>query len=62
MPNYSFVIKRKQIDCFDIFNNILKVKDDLGDSVVWSPPLMQLCQAFPVKVIREVMKVSAPQM
>lgn len=26
--------KRKQIDYFDIFNNILKVKDDLADSVV----------------------------
>lgn len=56
-----FMIKRKQIDYFDIFSNILKVKDDLVDSAVWSR-LMQLCQEFPVKVIREVEKVSTSQM
>lgn len=51
----------KKIDYFDILNNILKVKDDLVDFVVWSRQ-MQLCQEFPVKVIREVEKVSLPQM
>lgn len=51
----------KKIDYFDILNNILKVKDDLVDFVVWSQQ-MQLCQEFPVKVIREVEKVSLPQM
>lgn len=55
------MIKRKQIDYFDIFSNILKVKDDLVGFVVWSR-LMRLCQEFPVKVIREVEKVSTPQM
>lgn len=55
------MIKRKQIDNFYIFPDILKVKDDPVDSVVWSPP-MQLCQEFPVKVIREAEKVSTSQM
>ena len=52
---------QEKTDYFDIFSNIFKVKDDLVDSVVWSR-LMQLCQESPVKVIREVEKVSSPQM
>lgn len=55
------MIKKKQMEYFDIFNNILKVKDDLVDSVVWSWQI-QLCQEFPVKVIRKVEQVSTPQM
>lgn len=57
----SFDDQEKQMEYFDIFNNILKVKDDLIDSVVWSWQ-MQLCQEFPVKVIRKVEQVSTPQM
>lgn len=55
------MIKGKQTGYFDIFNNIVKVKDDLVDSVAWSW-LMQLCQEFPVKAIRVVKTVSTPQM
>lgn len=54
------MIKRKQIDYFDIFSNILKVKDDLVGFGVWSR-LMRLCQEFPVKVVREGEKANTPR-